>query len=90
MKRFISLLSIILVFLCSCYDDFDIHIDDTEEISYVDDVSGITYVASASGKTYHIEGCYVVKNIKTENIRKFQSKQFFIDRGMQPCKRCNP
>lgn len=90
MKRLILFLTVIITFLCSCNDNYDIHIDDTEEIPYIEDISGTKYIASAYGSTYHREDCYIVKNMKEENIRVFYNKQFFVDRGITPCKRCNP
>ncbi len=90
MKRTFLIFVIIAVFLCSCYNDYDIHINDTEEIPYIEITSGTKYVASKNGTTYHLENCYIVKNMKKENIRVFYGKQFFIDRGMSPCKRCKP
>ncbi len=89
MKRFLLILIILFVFLCSCVN-YDIHIDDTEEILYIEDTSGKKYIASKNGTTYHLESCYIVKNMNEENKRVFYDKQFFIDREMSPCKRCNP
>lgn len=90
MKKIILLFLTLLMFLCSCYSNYDIHIDDTEETSYIEDTSGTKYIASVYGSTYHLESCYIVKNMNEENIREFYDKQFFIDREMSPCKRCNP
>ena len=90
MKKFIICLILMLIFFCSCNDNYDIHIDDTEEIPYIEDTSGTKYIVSAYGSTYHREGCYIVNNMNEENIRVFYDKQFFIDRGISPCKRCKP
>lgn len=90
MKKLSLFLIIFLIFLFSCENNYDIHINDTEEIPYIENTSGIKYIASKYGNTYHLDNCYVIKNIKEENIRVFYDKQFFIDRQMSPCKRCNP
>ena len=89
MKRFLLFLIALFTFLFSC-DNYDIHINDTEEVPYIEDTSGTKYIASAYGSTYHLEKCYIVKNMNKENVRVFYNKQFFIDRKMTPCKICNP
>ena len=65
-------------------------IEDTEEFTYIENNYDKKYIASKNGNTYHKEDCYIVKNMKKENVRIFYDKQFFIDRGMSACKRCNP
>lgn len=90
MKKFFSIFVIMFVFLCSCYSNYDIYIDDADKTPYSEDVSGTKYIASIYGSTYHLENCFIVKNMNEENIRVFYDKRFFTDREMSPCKRCNP
>ena len=93
MKKFISLIFVSLMFLCSC--DFvtmgyDISIYDTDDIPYVEDTTKTKYIMSVHGSTYHLESCYIVKNMNEENRREFYGKDFFIERDITPCKRCKP
>ncbi len=96
MRKFILLSFITLAFLCSCFNDnkiikpYDVTVYDSEEIPYIEDKTQTKYIMSISGSTYHLESCYIVKNMKEENKREFYGKQFFIEREISPCKRCNP
>ena len=93
MKKIFILVLIIFLFLCSCSKmnkNYDFMIEDTSEFPYVVDITQTKYIMSAKGSTYHLEHCYIVKNMKEENIREFYGKQFFIDREISPCKICKP
>ena len=90
MKRVVVIFVLLFVFLCSCYNHYDIEIDDSDNPIYEENTSGTKYIASKMGKTYHLENCYIVRNMKEENIQVFYSKQFFIEREMSPCKKCKP
>ncbi len=91
MKKIFLAFTIFVVFLCSCYNGYDIHVYDTSgEFPYIEDTSGTAYVASVNGKTYHLRDCYIVDNMNEENVRVFYDKDFFVKRGMSPCKKCKP
>ncbi|MBQ4511235.1 MAG: hypothetical protein II984_10970 [Clostridia bacterium] len=97
MKRFFVSILMLSVFLCSCLNGgfittpYDTTFEDGNEIAYVtDDTVKTKYIMSTSGTAYHLESCYIVKRLKEENIRVFYGKEYFIERNIPPCKRCNP
>lgn len=92
-KKNIILVVITLVLLlssCTGIKEYDISVCDTEDDLYIIDTTQKKYIMSKGGSTYHLPTCYIVKNIKKENIREFYGKQFFIERDIAPCKRCEP
>jgi methylphosphotriester-DNA--protein-cysteine methyltransferase len=48
------------------------------------------FVASADAKKYHNPKCSVVKNIKKENLVKFNSVEAAKKLGFEPCDICKP
>lgn len=90
MRKFLIFLLISLCFFCSCYNNYDVTFEDSDEIPFVENTTGKKYIVSVKGNTYHLESCYVVKNMNQENIRVFYNKQYLEDMGNSPCKRCNP
>ena len=92
MKNIVILVLILVLFLNSCMavKKYDITVCDTEDNTYEIDTTQQKYIMSKSGSTYHLPSCYIVKNMKEENKREFYGKQFFVEREIAPCKRCNP
>lgn len=90
-RKYMLIFLFLITLLCSCEEiDYDYYFSDTGEVPCAEDTSGQRYIMSAYGSTYHLESCYIVKNMKEENVRVFYNKQFFIDREISPCKRCKP
>lgn len=51
----------------------------------------VTYVLNTNTKKFHRADCSSVKDIKEKNRAEFSGDRAeLIDRGYQPCKRCNP
>lgn len=49
---------------------------------------GIQYVGSKNSDKYHVEECRWAKNIKAENVVRFEDDEKAISAGYKPCKTC--
>jgi len=52
--------------------------------------TGYLYVASKSRNVFHKPDCRWAKNISSENLVTYKSKEEAIKAGKRPCKTCNP
>lgn len=89
MKKFIIVLLLITVLLCSCSDTDVTKVSGEAGKSTLSRTLGDTlYVANANSKTYHLPSCYIAKNMKAENRYETKDYNFLVEREYKPCKKC--
>lgn len=53
--------------------------------------SGTEYVLNTNTRKFHLPSCYSVEEMKPQNKDTYRGdREELIDRGYEPCKRCNP
>ncbi|MBP3314018.1 MAG: hypothetical protein J6K84_05135 [Oscillospiraceae bacterium] len=97
LKKILLLLGLLIVLtlaLAGCKDN-DTPAADSSPTSSSSSVSSNNvstsqgkYCASKESEVYHYYTCQYVDNIKSSNLIRNDSANYFANRGYRPCKRC--
>lgn len=103
MKKVLSLLVVFMMLsLVACSDAPDEYVvsepvaqgqalfekEPAEEIS--EPIEESNYIGNINSMKFHEKDCSSVEAMKDENKMYFTSRQESIDKGFEPCQRCNP
>ena len=89
MKKFIILLVLLSLFLCSCGEiSYEIHNDTENPYPESESIVDETYIVNMSTKKYHLPSCTYAQNIKEENREESNNLYALQEKGYKPCSRC--